>query len=606
MRRSPRVTAAWRLLIGGVRSLPKRLRGSDTALGIALAIVVGLLAGLGAVGFVYLIKLFQWLFFNRGADVLEPLGDYYVILLPTVGGLLVGLIIHLLAREARGDGPPQVMEAAAVRGGRIRSRVAIVKALASSICIGSGGSVGREGPVIQIGSSLGSTVGQWLRLPEEWTRTLLLCGAAGGVSAMFNAPIGGVFFALEVLQRRLAAANLAYVVISSVTANLVAHSFLGDTPSFSIPTYHMNSHWEMVPYAVLGILCGVVAAIFIWFFFKCEDLSGKVKVPPWIKPAVGGLFVGLIGVSYFDVLGVGYGGAYGTGGVFEAQGAVDRALVGEIGLATLAVLMGLKILSTSLSLGSGGSGGTFAPSLFIGSMMGGAFGLVVQKLFPSIAAASAADASGSYALVGMGALFAAVVHGPITAIILLFEMTRDYSLIVPLMTAVVLSVAVSRGLNRDSIYTAVLTRRGVDIHRKRATDAMATITVGEAMTRDFPTVPPSMPVTELVEKIHVTGHHGFPVVDQDGNFCGIVTLQDIEEAASGKTAPLTAMDIATRSPIVAYPDQSIREALAQLGGRDVGRIPVVDRDNPRRLLGVLRRHDVLRAYRKAIEPGAAA
>lgn len=606
MRRSPRVTAAWRLLIGGVRSLPKRLRGSDTAVGIALAIVVGLLAGLGAVGFVYLIKLFQWLFFNRGAGVLEPLGDYYVILLPTVGGLLVGLIIHLLAREARGDGPPQVMEAAAVRGGRIRSRVATVKALASSICIGSGGSVGREGPVIQIGSSLGSTVGQWLRLPEEWTRTLLLCGAAGGVSAMFNAPIGGVFFALEVLQRRLAAANLAYIVISSVTANLVAHSFLGDTPSFSIPTYHMNSLWEMVPYAVLGIICGVVAALFIWFFFKCEDLSAKVKVPQWVKPAVGGLFVGIIGVSYFDVLGVGYGGAYGPGGVFEAQGAVDKALVGEIGLATLAVLMGLKILATSLSLGSGGSGGTFAPSLFIGSMLGGAFGLVVQRLFPSIAATSAAEASGSYALVGMGALFAAVVHGPITAIILLFEMTRDYSLIVPLMTAVVLSVAVAKGLNRDSIYTAVLTRRGVDIQRRRATDAMATITVGEAMTRDFPTVPPSMPVTELVEKVHATGHHGFPVVGQNGDFCGIVTLQDIEEAASGKTAPLTAIDIATRSPIVAYPDQSIREALAQLGGRDVGRIPVVDRDNPRRLLGVLRRHDVLRAYRKAIEPGTAA
>lgn len=596
----PRIGSAFTFIVGHARSLWKRVRGSETGIGIVLAVLVGLLAGLGAVGFIYLIKGFQWVFFNRGSAVLKSLGDYYVILLPAVGGLIVGLIIYFLAREAKGDGPPEVMEAGAVKGGRIRPRVAIVKALASSICIGSGGSVGREGPIIQIGSSFGSTVGQWLRLPEDWTRTMLLCGAAGGVSAIFNAPIGGVFFSLEVIQRRFAAANLAFVVISSVTANLIAHRFLGDTPSFSIPSYRVGSYWEIVPYVLLGIICGLVAVVFVRFFFKCEDLFEAVKIPEYVKPAIGGLVVGLIGVWYFDILGVGYGGAYGIGGVFSAQGAVDKALLGEIGLTTLVVLIVLKIVATSISLGSGGSGGTFAPSLFIGSMLGGAFGLAVHRLFPTITAGSAAGASGAYALVGMGALFAAVVQGPITAIIMLFEMTRNYSLILPLMIAVVLSIAVARGFNRESIYTMALVRRGVDVHRRREADALAAVTVGETMTRDFPTVLPSATIPELMQMLHESGHHGFPIVDKDGVFWGVVTLQDVQEAASRKVPSLTAADIGTKSPIVAYPDQSIRDALTQLGGRDVGRIPVVDRDNPKKLLGVLRRHDVLRAYEAAI------
>lgn len=592
--------AARQHLASSLRSLSKRLRNSEATVGIGLAILVGLLSGLGAVAFIYMIKAFQWVFFNQGATALKFLHDYYVILLPVMGGLIIGPLIYLLAREAKGDGPPEVMEAAALKGGRIRAHVAAVKALVSAICIGSGGSVGREGPIIQIGSSIGSTISQWLRLPEDWTKTMLLCGAAGGISAIFNAPIGGVFFALEVIQRRFMAANLGFVVISSVTANFIAHRFLGDTPSFAIPGYTMASYWEIVPYILLGIICGLVAVGFVRFFFKCEDLFDGLRMPQYIKPAVGGIIIGLIGVWYFDILGVGYGGTYGIGGVFTGQGAVDKAMLGEIGLATLLILMVLKIVATSVSLGSGGSGGTFAPSLFIGSMLGGAFGLAVHRLFPTITAPSAADASGAYALVGMGALFAGVVHGPITAVILLFEMTRNYTLILPLMAAVVFSMAVARGFSRESIYTTVLVRRGIDIHRKEEADAMAAVTVGEAMTRDFPTVLPSTTVPELMEKLHESGHHGFPIVDEKGDFCGIVTLQDVEEAASRKAPALTAADIATKSPIVAYPDQSVRDALAQLGGRDVGRIPVVDRDNPKKLLGVLRRHDVVRAYTKAM------
>jgi CIC family chloride channel protein len=578
-----------------------RLRVSETAVGLVLAVVVGLLAGLGAVVFRWMIRGFGWIFFNRGAALFDFLGDYYVIVLPALGGLVVGLLIYLLAREAKGEGPPEVMEALALGGGRIRRRVAGVKALASSICIGSGGSVGREGPIVQIGSSVGSTIGQWLRLPEDWVKTLLLCGAAGGISATFNAPIGGVLFALEVLERRFVGRHFGFIVISSVTADLIAHRLLGTDPSFLIPSYNMASNWEVPLYVVLGIVAALAAIVFVRFFYRCQDFFNinVRRVPAYIKPALGGLVVGAIGFFYPEAFGVGYGRSYGPGGVLLQSGAVDLALIGQLGLLTLIALLLLKMVATSVTLGSGGSGGVFAPSLFIGSMLGGVFGVTAHWLFPTVTG-SEVEASGAYALVGMGAFFAAVVRGPMTAIILLFEMTRNYALILPLMTAVIISTFVARAFNRESIYTLGLIRRGVDIHRREEADIMSSITVGDIMTSDFPTVPLSMSISEVMDRLHDSGHHGFPVLDESGDFSGIVTLQDVEAALLKKDASLTVGDIANKSPIVAYPDQSVHDALARLGGRDVGRLPVVDRRNPKRLLGVLRRHDVTRAYAKAV------
>jgi CIC family chloride channel protein len=472
--------------------------------------------------------------------------------------------------------------------------VAAIKALASSICIGSGGSVGREGPIVQIGSSFGSTIGQWLRLPGDWVKTLVACGAAGGISATFNAPIGGIFFALEVILGRVMIRGLGFVVISSVIADFVAHIFLGGQPSFSVPEYAMVSYWEILPYVLLGIICALAAVGFIRLFYRCEDMFSAWKIPEYLKPVCGGLLVGLIGVYFFDIFGVGYGGSYGVGGVFIDRGGVDMALAGEIGLATLLALIPLKMIATSLSLGSGGSGGIFAPSLFVGSVIGGAFGMIAHNLFPAIIAPS-----GAYALVGMGAFFAAAVRGPFTAILLLFEMTRDYTLILPLMSAVVISTLVARSFSRESIYTLCLVRRGVDIHRREQADVLSGITVGEAMSHNFPTVSPTTPIAQLMDEIHHTGHHGFPVVNEDGHLCGCVTLEDVEAAMGRKNPGLVVDDIATKSPVVAYPDQSIHDALSQFRGEGVGRIPVVSRDDPKKLLGVLRRHDIIRAYVKA-------
>ncbi|MDH5695651.1 MAG: chloride channel protein [Dehalococcoidia bacterium] len=575
----------------GLSNILDKIRSNEIIFGLILSILVGVIAGFGAVIFRWLISNFQSLFFGGGANYLGFLGQYYIILIPAVGGLIVGLLVHFGAREAKGHGVPEVMKAVAVGGGRIRPRVAVIKSLASSICIGSGGSVGREGPIVQIGSSFGSAIGQWLRLPDEWLRTLVACGAAGGISATFNTPIGGVFFAMEVILGRFVTPRFGFVVISSVVADFVAHAFLGSQPSFSVVPYSMVSYWEILPYVVLGILAALAAVAFIRLLYKCEDIFDAWHIPGYLKPAIGGIAIGLIGLYSYDLFGVGYGGVF-----WISRMSVDQALVGEIALQSLIILLLLKIIATSLTLGSGGSGGIFAPSLFIGAMLGGALGTVAHQLFPSLTASS-----GAYALVGMAAVFAGATRAPITAIIMLFEMTRDYMIILPLMIAVVISLLVSRSLSRESIYTLKLVRRGIDIRELEQTSPLRKITVAEAMTRDFPTVLPTMLISDLATKLRRTGHHGFPVVDKNGKFVGVVTIFDVETAMSEGGSPnLTVDDIASKSVVVAHPDEYIHDVFVKLGTRDVGRIPVVDRDNPRRLLGVLRRHDVLTAYTKTI------
>lgn len=570
-------------IVAWLQRLVSRLTASEIATGVALATLVGVAAGLGAVAFRWLISNFQSLFFDGGEKIFGALGEYYVILIPVIGGLLVGLIIHFFAREAKGHGVPEVMAAVVAKGGRIRPRVSLIKTLASSICIGSGGSVGREGPIVQIGSSIGSTVGQWLRLPEGWVRTLVACGAAGGISATFNAPIAGVFFAMEVILGRFISRSFGSVVISSVVADVVAHAFLGDTQSFVVPAYELVSAWEIPVYVVLGIAAGFVALTFIYVLYKTEDIFDGWRFPPYLKPAFGGIFIGLIGLYSLDLLGVGYGG-------------VEEALLGNIALSALLIMGVLKLIATSITIGSGGSGGIFAPSLFLGAMFGGAFGTMANRLFPTIAAPS-----GAYAVVGMAAVFAGAARAPITSIIILFEMTRDYDIILPLMLAVALSTVVARTLNRETIYTTKVRRAGIDLRRYEDVDVMRSVTVGNAMTRNFPTVSPEMSVGELISKLTRSGHHGFPVVDDDGRLFGVVTLTDVEANMTGDSAELKVEDIATKSPIVAYPDQSLHEVMLKLGAKDVGRIPVVDREDRSKLLGVLRRHDIIGAYRRKLE-----
>ncbi|MFQ6100302.1 MAG: chloride channel protein [Anaerolineae bacterium] len=575
------------------RHLPRwldRYAMSESSIIMLTALVVGVGAGLGAVVFRWLIKGVQVLAYDGLGRLLGDIAPFHLLVIPAIGGLIFGPLIYRFAREAKGHGVPEVIEAVALRGGRIRPRVAVIKSLASSICIGTGGSVGREGPIAQIGSALGSTIGQALKLSDERVRNLVACGAASGIAATFNAPIAGSIFALEVILGQLHVIYFGAVVISAVIADVVTHIFEGDLRAFAVPEYALVSPWELVLYTLLGVLAALVSASFTRLLYLSEDLWDKIRVPEYFKPALGGLLLGVMGIltskadGFPRVFGVGYD-------------SINQALFGHLALGVTLTLLLVKLLATVLTLGSGGSGGIFAPSLFMGAMLGETFGQLVHQLFPTITAPA-----GAYALVAMAAVFSGAAHAPVTAILILFEMTRDYRIILPLMLATVTSTLISRIISRESIYTLKLSRRGIHLQQGQDIDVMQGMTVGETMTTDVDVVPLSMSLEELVDEFARTHHHGFPVVNGAGELAGVVSIQDLEWAlAAGPIADKTVADIATtRDLLVTYPYEPMWKALRRMGVRDVGRLPVVEQEGSNRLVGVVRRPDIIRAYNQAI------
>jgi CIC family chloride channel protein len=554
------------------------------------ALAVGLGAGLGAVVFRRLIEAVQYVAYDLLGGLMGNLNVARILLVPAIGGLVVGALVVRFAPEAKGHGVPEVMEAVALRGGRIRPRVALVKALASSICIGTGGSVGREGPIAQIGSALGSTVGQLLKLSDDRVRNLVACGAAGGIAATFNAPIAGSLFALEVILGQFHAVYFGAVVISAVVADVVAHLFEGDVRAFAVPQYALASPWELALYALLGFAAALISVAFSRLLYASEDLWERFRLPEVVKPALGGLLLGVLGLltlgsdGFPHVFGVGYD-------------TITQALFGELAVGATLGLLAAKLLATVLTLGAGGSGGVFAPSLFMGAMLGAAFGQAAGMLFPGITAPP-----GAYAMVGMAAFFSGAAHAPVTAILILFEMTGDYNIILPLMLATVTSTMASRLLSRESVYTMKLARRGVRLDQGRDIDVMQSITVGQVMTKGPDVVPLDMSIDELAKAFARTHHHGFAVVDDSGNLAGVVTLQDLERAVGvERPAASTVSDIATTGDLmVAYPEEPMWEALRRMGARDIGRLPVVEEKGSGRLVGIVRRSDIIRAYEQAI------
>jgi CIC family chloride channel protein len=560
----------------------RRANVSEASKLILLAIIVGVGSGLGAVAFRWLIEAGQFVFFHRLAAFFAFLGPYRVVPVPAAGGLVVGLLTYTVARQVVGGGVPEVILAVASFGGRIRGLVGLMRSVASAVCIASGGSAGREGPIIQIGSSFGSALAQMLRLPESRIRLLVACGAAGGVAATFNVPIAGALFALEVILQEYAASSFGFVVFSSVTAAAVSRWIQGNQISFQVPAYELVSLVEFPLYVALGVLAGGVAFVFVTARYGAGDVFDRWHVREYIKPVAGGLVIGLLGVFYPQVFGIGYG-VQPLGG----PSPLDSALLGRFALGLTAMLVLMKIVATSVTLGSGGSGGVFAPSLFIGAMLGATFGSIAHGLWPGLTAGA-----GAYALVGMGAVFAGAARAPITSIIILFEMTADHRIILPLMIAVVTSSLLMQLLTRDTIYTLKIRRRGIEPQRHPAIDLLDTVTVGEVMVRESPVVPADMPVRNLARVLLETGHRGAPVVDANGKLVGIVTLSDIQRSAVGEEARV-AGDVA---------DETVREA--QLKGRDVGQLPVVDRLDPTRVMGVLERTDVIAAYARLLHERA--
>ncbi len=432
---------------------------------IILAVVVGVLTGFGSVGFILLLEAVSE--FARGpvSGLFSRFGSAQLVLLPAIGGLLVGPIVHRFAREAKGHGVPEVMTALALRGGRIRKRVVTVKVIASSLTIGFGGAAGREGPMVQIGSAIGSTIGQWTHLASKNLRTLVTCGAAGGIAATFNAPIAAAIFSMEVLTGRIQT-DFLLVLLTSLSSCMIARHFLGNFPAFMSPAYDLVSAAELPLYFLMGLLIGAAAIGYVKLLYRSEDLFGAWDFPDYLKPAIGGLVVGLV-LRYFPEI-------YGSG-----LPAVESALWVRFSWQLLLTLFFGQLLANCATLGSGGSGGVFAPSLYMGAMLGGAFGSFTHSMFPDWTAGS-----GAYAMVGMAAFFAATAKAPTTSILILFEMTNDYRIMLPLMAATVGSVYVSHRLSPLSVYTLKLHRRGVSFPH------------GDDHERAMVETPPPIPPTE--------------------------------------------------------------------------------------------------------------
>jgi CIC family chloride channel protein len=570
------------------------LRGSASGL-IALAVVTGAGAGAGAIGFRYLILAFTKLFTGRSdysnaghvaSSHLPGLGIFFVVLVPVIGGLVYGPLVDRFAREARGHGVPEVMLAVAEKGGRIGPQVAVVKSLASALCIGSGGSVGREGPIVQIGSALGSTIGQAMRIPESRLRLLVACGAAGGISATFNAPIAGVFFALELILRDFETESFGAVVLASVTSAVIGRAAFGDHPFLALPAFHVSSPLEFGFYAVLGVLAASAGVGFTKVLYTVEDLCDRLwRGPEWLRPAAGGVLLGLLLLALPEMYGVGYP-------------VLQNGVTGKYVAGFLLVLLAGKMIATSLTIGIGGSGGVFAPSLFMGAMLGTAFGDAAHAIFPHLTAPA-----GAYGLVGMGALFAGAARAPITAVIIIFELTGDYSIVLPLMTAIVLATAMSGRLSKDTIYTLKLRRRGIDILRGRAANLMELLTVADAMQPVPTPLPQSASLDAVIEQLTEQAREALPVIDDTGTYRGAVTSREAEQSARDNTLDTTAGELARNLPAL-RPGTSLHDALFTLAGHEGSGLPVLSPDD-RRVIGWLHPRDILGAYSTRLRAGAA-
>ncbi|HET6849954.1 MAG TPA: chloride channel protein [Gaiellales bacterium] len=541
-------------------------RGGTWWLGLGLA--VGAAGGLAAVAFRELIFAITWIttgwteFGVQGrvaSGHAAVLGIAFLVIAPILGGLVYGPLISRYASEARGHGVPEVMLAVRRHGGVIRPRIALVKALASAVCIGTGGSVGREGPIVQIGSALGSSVGQLLRLPADRMRLLVACGAAAGISATFNAPIAAVFFTVELILGELEIESFGSVVLASVVAAVIGRAAFGDTPFLGLPPFHQRSVWEYGWYAALGLGAVVVGLAFTRLLYGLEDLGDAVwRGPEWLRPAVGGVLLGGLLLAVPQVYGVGYP-------------VMQHALAGRYALGFVLLLLLAKILATSTTMAIGGSGGVFAPSLFMGAMLGAATGQLANGLTPGVAAPA-----GAYGLVGMAAVFAAASRAPITAIVIVFELTGDYTIILPLMTAVAVAVAGSSLASEDTIYTLKLRRRGIPLKRSHGS-ALADITVAEAMTAE--------PLVDHPLPVHVGGDQG-----EDLTAAPRIAAATAHAATPSTTQPL---------PVLSTND-SLEHALHLLARDETGELPVLDDEGL--FVGWLGRAQLLTAYSARLQP----
>ena len=571
-----------------ILNLPFNLKKSDNTFMIIAAIIIGIIGGYGAILFRFAIKFFEFLFFKNWSlniAYIESLPWYVKLLVPAIGGLIVGPIIYFFAREAKGHGVPEVQEAIILKGGVIRPQVVVAKIIASAISIGTGGSVGREGPIVQIGSAAGSVFGQLLKMRASSLRTLVACGAAAGIAGTFNAPIAGSIFALEILHGDFAITQFSPIVIASVTSTVISRHYLGNDPAFIIPKYELVSVFEFIPYTILGVLSAFVAVIFINVLYKTEDVFDKINIPEWIKPAIGGLIIGAMGIYYPQIFGVGYE-------------TMDMTLASKLTWSFMLFLIFLKIFATSVTIGSGGSGGIFAPSLFLGGTLGGFVGAITNMVMPELS-----GTPGAYALVGMGAVSAATMHAPITSILILFELTNDYRIILPLMVSIILGVIIKMHLKKESMYSLKLIRKGLELNKEFEPNILHNIKVSSIIKRGCAKIAPDTNFWEIYRLTKEDSHLNYFVIGENRKLIGIISPFRIRQMKRTQNHDLlsekTAKDLIFDT-IFFTPEDTLDLVGLILNDTMLDEIPIVNNPEDRYLLGYISKTEIISSYNKEI------
>ncbi len=558
-----------------------------------IAAMIGLAAGIISFILYSLIGLFTNLsFYHRFSfQFVSPqfnsLG-IIAIFIPVIGGLIVGVMAKYGTSKIKGHGIPEAIEAVVTNKSKISGAVAILKPLSAAIAIGTGGPFGAEGPIIQTGGAVGSLLGQFIPTTASERKILLACGAGAGMAATFSTPIAGVILAVELLLFEFKTRSFVPLVIATAVATVVRFQLLGPGPMFHVGSLNFDVPRNAVYFVIMGILCGIGAIVFTKALYWAEDQFEKLPIDSVWWPAIGALGLGIIGFFIPRVFGVGYD-------------TISDILNNHLALNLLLLLLVFKSLALIISLGSGTSGGLLAPMFMAGAALGGAFAILVNHLVPG-----ANLSPGAFALVAMGAIFGAAARSTFAFIIFSFEITRDYNAILPLMLVGVIASAIAVSFLKNSIMTEKLARRGVHVYSEYDADVLRSTTVKQVMDTDPPVVHANEKVSELVDRIvsgdsRYNSHKAYPVLDEQENLVGIATQGDLLKAVDHNNSNKSVLEIAAVQLVVAYPEETVYDAVAKMLKNDVGRLPVVDRKNPRRLLGYLGRANVLSSRLKQLD-----
>ncbi|MDV7338942.1 chloride channel protein [Terasakiella sp. A23] len=566
----------------------RKLVNNDQLVITLLAVILGAIVGTLAILFVEKIDFFQHLLLGvSGAwisDHIDALPTWRVLLVPTLGGLVVGLFLYYLMPDGKPKGPADVIEACELNGGRMSPKEGVLAVIASAFSIGAGASVGREGPAVHMGASFAAWVSDKLQLSRSNARVLLGCGVAAAVSASFNAPIAGALFAQEVILSHYALKAFAPVVIASVSGTVVAHQVVGNVKGFELEAYSLGSYLEFPAFVALGITCGFIAISFVWSILKLQKQTAKLPGPVWIRPGVAGFLVGVIALWYPEVLGVGYE-------------ATDNALKGQLALTMLIGIFVFKYIATVISLGFGFSGGVFSPGLVIGAMWGGAFGVLASSLFPDLSSGVSA-----YSLIGMASVAAAVLGAPISTTLIVFELTGDYSMTIAVMCGCVMATLVNDQMGKQSFFLEQLKARGIDLVGSFSSVVLQGIKVDHILKREgaYISVDASLRVVRK-ELLRAAGGVVF-VISHDRRLYGVITWESLpEDIFDGNLDKLIiAGDLADRRPPVLQTKDNLDIAKAVFEESGYQQLPVVSTDKDRAYLGCVDEREVMVAYNDAL------